>query len=358
MITKMTSDYKEITFKQRILQHAIFWVAIFIYSTIFFGYPNHLLIWAKVTLSIMPVDMAFVYITIYYLLPKYLLKKKYLIFVILFLILGYIDEIFLRYISFEFFEFKSKYTIEDVFIGAGSYNIFSNYYFALIAIALRLFRIWHKESELAKKNLKDKYDAELKLKEVEHNMLKAQLHPHFLFNTLNNLYALTLEKSDKSSEIVLKMSNLLHYMLYECNKGSVSLKKEIDQVLNYIALEQLRYDEYDLTINIKNDCQSTDLNIAPLLILPFVENCFKHGTSNEVGSSWINIAFSCQNKKFYMFIENSISDRSENSNEKSSDEGIGLKNVKQRLQSLYPNKHTLEISNEEDRFSATLKIEL
>lgn len=351
----MKSKYQEI-FKKRVVHHLLFWTVLIVYSIFFFGYPNHLWVWTKLTFLYLPGDIGFVYFTIYYLLPKFLLKKNYVLFVLLFLLFGYLDEIVGRTLYYQILYSGNDFTLKDIFVGKGAFNLFTNYYFALIAIALRLVRIWFKENKLAKKNMQEKFDAELKLKEIEHNMLKAQLHPHFLFNTLNNLYGLTLEKSDKAPEIVLKMSNLLSYMLYECNAPLVPLNKEIEQVLNYISLEQMRYDD-DLTIKIENDCISTSLNVAPLLVLPFVENCFKHGTSENVGLSWINIVFKCNNDTFYLSIENSVSEQSDRSVSDPS-EGIGLKNVKQRLEALYPNNYKLEINNFVNMFSVSLKLTL
>lgn len=341
--------------EKRIVQHVVFWIAIVIYSTFFFGYPKQLLVWAKLSLIILPIDMAFVYITIYYLLPNYLLKKRILLFGILFLLLGYFDEIILRAITFEFFYNNRAYTYKDVLIGEGAFNIFTNYYIALVAVALRLFRIWKKENEVSKKNMQAKFDAEIKLKEVEHNLLKSQLHPHFLFNTLNNLYSLTLEKSDNAPEIVLKMSSMLSYMLYECNAPLVPLKTEVKQVLNYITLEQLRYDE-DLTIKIENNCSNSSLNIAPLIILPFIENSFKHGASKDVGKSWINIIFTCDRRSFYLSISNNISEPM--SLDDKENEGIGLYNVRQRLKTIYPDNHKLDIQSSNNQFTVSLNINL
>ncbi len=339
--------------KQRIVEHFLFWIAVICHLMLYFWHPNPFLVKFKYLVINLPGEIFFIYFTLYFLLPRYLLRKKYLSFLVSFLLLGYFNEVVRTAVLRMVFHPDLEYPVKSYFIHNGLFNIFYTYFYATVAIALHLTRKWYLENQLAKKVLEDKFRAELKLKDLELNLLKAQLHPHFLFNTLNNLYGLTLEKSDKASEIVLRMSKLLSYMLYECNVESVLLKKEIDHVLNYISIEALRYDD-DLKLDIINNCKTSGKHIAPLVILPFIENCFKHGVTNTVGKSWMKVHFdSTENFDFVMNVENSISESGGTPKN-----GIGLRNVRQRLNSIYPNGHRLSIKELDGKFSVSLKLKL
>ncbi|WP_332369013.1 histidine kinase [Spirosoma telluris] len=165
------------------------------------------------------------------------------------------------------------------------------------AAAIKLVKIWYLKQQAYEQIDKEKLQAELQL-------LKSQVHPHFLFNTLNNLYALTLHKSDHSPAVVLKLSELLSYMLYECNASEVPLQKEIAFMRNYIGLEQLRYgDRLDMSVTISGD-YPTKL-IAPLLLVPFLENAFKHGTSEQLEQAWMHIDLSVQGNQLKFKVINS-----------------------------------------------------
>jgi len=200
---------------------------------------------------------------------------------------------------------------------------------------------------------KRKLDIELKLKDAELKLLKAQIHPHFLFNTLNNLYGLALEKSDMAPDLVLRLSGLLDYMLYQCNQSKVSLLDEINQLYNYIEIEQLRYGER-LRLEINQSGDAGNLQIAPMLLLPFIENAFKHGVSKQISHPFILVNIIIQASQLVLNIENSFDKSFEKEQEYS--KGIGLNNVKKRLEMLYPEKYTLLISSEEMTFKVTLKI--
>ncbi|HEY5826526.1 MAG TPA: histidine kinase, partial [Cyclobacteriaceae bacterium] len=198
--------------------------------------------------------------------------------------------------------------------------------------------------QTAKELEKEKLAAELKL-------LKSQINPHFLFNTLNNLYALTLNHSSKSPEVVYKLSQLMSYMLYDSNQSEVSLEKEVEYIQNYIALEKIRYSNLDISMNVFDELK--DVRIAPLLILPFVENSFKHGASSQLSSGFIRIDISVQAQTLVIKVENSKIDP-EIPRRPS---GIGLQNLRKRLELIYPERHTLQIFDEEDVYLVILKID-
>ena len=145
-----------------------------------------------------------------------------------------------------------------------------------VAVAIKLLKYWYANQQAQQVLTQQKLQAELKF-------LKTQIHPHFLFNTLNNLYALTLKKSERAPEMVLKLSELINYMLYECASDDVPLTKEVKFIRNYGDIEKMRYgDKLDIDIRVTGDVN--DRKIAPLVLLPFVENCFKHGASRRTSA--------------------------------------------------------------------------
>ena len=215
------------------------------------------------------------------------------------------------------------------------------------AAAIKLVKVWYLKQEAYQQIEREKLQAELQL-------LKSQIHPHFLFNTLNNLYALTLSKSNQSPAVVLKLSELLRYMLYDCNAPEVPLTKEIAFMRNYIGLEQLRYgDRLDMSVTISGDCEGK--LIAPLLLIPFLENAFKHGTSEQLEQAWMHVELSVQANVLKFKVINS---REENPHNDMYAGGIGLQNVHKRLQLLYADRHELKIVAEEETFMIALTLEL
>lgn len=194
---------------------------------------------------------------------------------------------------------------------------------------------------------REKLSAELQL-------LKAQVHPHFLFNTLNNLYALTRRQAPEAPGVVLRLSNLLSYVLYECDAPEVPLNQEIQFLKNYVALEQLRYgDRLDVSLNFTGDIHGR--NIAPLLLIPFLENAFKHGTSEQLDQAWISLNLAVEGRTLTFQLLNS---RDPEGDETHLTGGIGLQNVRKRLDLLYPERHDLNLHAEADAFLVTLKLEL
>ena len=202
----------------------------------------------------------------------------------------------------------------------------------------------------------EKRELERRSMQSELKFLKTQINPHFLFNTLNNLYALTLKKSDLAPDIVLKLSDMMRYMLYECNEKLVPLQKEIIYLQHYIDLEKLRFGNKErMHFSVEGDVK--DQKIAPLILIPFVENAFKHGLKSSVQE---NAYFYC-----YLIIENNhleftvINSKPELPvAEKDRFGGIGLVNVQRRLNLLYPDKYTLKIKNTKEEYSVKLTLEL
>jgi LytS/YehU family sensor histidine kinase len=219
------------------------------------------------------------------------------------------------------------------------------YAVVFLASSVKLLKHWYTMQKKNQQLIKEKLEAEL-------NMLKSQVHPHFLFNTLNNLYALTLKKSDKSPDVVLKLSEILDFMLYHSNKDFVELEREIKLINNYIALEKLRYGER-LIIDFEIDGEIQNKNIAPMLIFPLVENCFKHGVSSTNQKSWIKLTIKVSTEHLSFTAENSMIEKQDKQKG-----GLGLINLRKRLNLIYPENHKLIIDETGGVFTALLEISL
>jgi two-component system, LytTR family, sensor kinase len=334
-------------FSNRILLHVLFWVAhIVFYGTLYGSFEDKYVQSFTSELLYLPVRMVFTYFTLYFLLPRYLLPKRYVEFFAWFLAASFVAGIIQRYVSFTF-EYPMYYpmALQDPFfyfpkivkMFAGMYPVIFN------AVAIKLLKYWYTNQKAQQILTQEKLQAELKF-------LKTQIHPHFLFNTLNNLYALTLKKSDKAPETVLKLSELINYMLYECRSDQVDLSKEIKFIRNYVDIEKMRYgDKLDVDIRVTGDVG--DRKIAPLILLPFVENCFKHGASENLQQSWVKVTVDSHADHLVVKVENS---KGENGTPR--EEGIGIQNVKRRLDLLYPGQHELKIMNGEETYLVILSI--
>ncbi|SDL58955.1 sensor histidine kinase [Siphonobacter aquaeclarae] len=215
-------------------------------------------------------------------------------------------------------------------------------FLAAIVIMKNLFR----QQELTASIQQEKLSAELQL-------LKSQIHPHFLFNTLNNLYSLTLKSSPESPQVVLKLSSLLRYILYECNAPTVLLEKEVAFLKDYVELEQLRYGRR-LDVSQTFSGNFGDCFIAPLLLVPFVENAFKHGTSQQLDQAWISLDLAVEEKTLNFRLINSH----DPTYAAQSPGGIGLVNVRKRLDLLYPGAYELKMIREEETFLVAMTLRL
>ena len=310
-----------------------------------------------------PSDVLGVYFTLYILIP-FLLKRKYVQFVlyslIFFGILIFVITLPLQYLGL-FLEYRDDYLVA----GRPFPNIYEylsrNMLISItlklmiigIASSIKIAKIWLVSQKRQQNLMKEKLEVNLQLKEAELKYLKSQINPHFLFNALNNLYSLTLEKSEKAPEVVLKISSLLDYVLYECNVPKIDLEKEIENIKNYIDLQKIRYGNgTDIKFNIKGSIN--DVKIAPLLILPLVENAFKHGLDKNVGNGYIYIDILVyEDDHFELSVNNSL--KGENNHE---GEGIGLKNLKKRLELQYPEKHIFSLKISDENCVSYLKLDL
>ncbi|WP_306353105.1 sensor histidine kinase [Flavobacterium sp. '19STA2R22 D10 B1'] len=181
-------------------------------------------------------------------------------------------------------------------------------------------------------------------------LLKSQISPHFLFNVLNSLYALSLKTSEKTPDVILKLSDILRYSLYETQEKEISIIKEIHILNTYIDIERLRMPS-NASISFHYDEVKDSIKIAPMLLLPLVENAFKHGTDSTIGVSYIEANLNCDGKRLLFECKNSFKEQATKDIG-----GIGIENIRKRLQLLYPTKHILKIKKNKDTFSVTLEI--
>jgi LytS/YehU family sensor histidine kinase len=211
----------------------------------------------------------------------------------------------------------------------------------LIQKRLQKRELYHQKLE------KDKINTELKL-------LKAQINPHFLFNALNNIFSLSYMKSDKAPESVLKLSGMLRYVIEDCVHETVPIQKEIEYIKNYLAFQMMKSPE-EMNINFHSGEINNTLQIAPLLLIPFIENSFKYSKIEEFPAAYIDIRIGTEEKnRIWFSISNSVPPAAK----APSGSGLGIENVKQRLKLIYPNKHSIQIEEKENTFEVTINIEL
>ncbi|MER3319256.1 MAG: histidine kinase [Allomuricauda sp.] len=280
----------------------------------------------------------------YYLMPKYLYKKKYWQFflgaALLVVVVITIEELVLEPI---------------IFPGTRRGDTFPGVYISLLGILPVMFILsgckfgWDALQKQAQID-----ELETTIQESELQFLRSQINPHFLFNNLNNLYSYALQESPKTPEIILEMSGVLRYMLYESKEQFVPLKKELEQLGNFIRLYKLQIEDRGV-VHFDVEKIDGDFKIAPLILIVFIENAFKHSQSGQSSDIKIDISVKLKNTTLEFICENNYeSGFSLDSVAK----GIGLKNVKKRLELLYPKKHILQIEEADNSYKVYLKLEL
>ncbi len=345
--------------QRRWLGHVLFWLLFFLIQALSTGSEYYETYQVAIHKFIMLFPkIAATYLLIYYQIPQFLYKRKYLLFIVSFIVTSYIFTAGARILVVHLVEelVRPKPFVQEsvLEILTDIKRLYSNYYLGVYFPALLLYIV-----KLIKEKSREKSQLELLEKEkfsAELNFFKAQIHPHFLFNTLNNLYTLTLQKSDKASETVLKLSEILDYMLYKCNDNRVAIEKELNSIQNYIDLEQLRYGDRLELIFTKN-VDNLQTPIAPLILMSLIENAFKHGASGAIDKPMIKIDISVKDKQlaFSVFNTKTATKQADETNFKS---GIGLNNIKNQLQLIYPNKHLLEINEQELSYHVKLNVDL
>ena len=336
-----------------VLIHLLFWVGVYFFYTYFLGYGSQNTVYVnRFSLFLLPVTIAVSYFFLFFLIPKYLLEKKQGLF-ILYAVYTFIVSAFLIVLSILY----GLVYLVDLKIGNTSpltkglpFIILGVYLVVLVVVMLGMV-LHNYKSTLKNEDLKNKFlETQLQLKEQELKFLKMQIHPHFLFNTLNTLYGFALKKSDDAPDMILKLSNLLDYILYQVDKPLVLLPDEVNHIEDYISLEKMRFQE-SLKVSFKKEIHQENIEIAPMLLLPFVENAFKHGLQVD-GVLKVDIYLKTTFDSLIFKIVNSTKIN------EFSKKGIGLENIKKRLEMLYGASYQLDISQTENAFKVELKTPL
>ncbi len=340
----------------RFERHFLFWLTVFLYHFVrisFFFPPNHFpknalpIFWAALIWGTI-FNMIFSYTIVYYLVPRFYEKRKYVLFaigVLLLFIIVFILAILQAMANKQFLAAIGA-KVPFALLTATVIRIFGNPPLICgVLLSLKKIKDWYLKQNENKKLAHENAKAELQL-------LKAQIHPHFLFNTLNNIYFFILSKPEIAENLVDKLEGLLFYMINECNSSAVSLDKEINMINNYFELEKVRYNDLDIELVLTGDY--TNKMIAPLLMIPFIENSFKHGTSKMLRDPWIKLFIQADEEMLHFTLANNkppgrLIDKKS---------GIGLSNVKKRLAILHPAKHYLTIEPTENTFTINMQIPL
>ncbi|WP_333819750.1 sensor histidine kinase [Ohtaekwangia sp.] len=350
LVLSNRSDY-------RFSRHFLFWVVCWAFQGFIYGFyynngeTRDIFSVSFVESAIfLPQHIFLSYAIIYFVLPMYIFRERYwagfLWVIVLILITAVLSPVlnynlirpFRESVNFPLKHFSFFYS----FMGGlrGSLTV------AGFAVAIKLIKTWYTKKIENEQLEKERVKAELEV-------LKGQIHPHFMFNTLNSIYSLALKRSEETPEAILKLSQLMRYILTECARPVVPLVKEVEVLQHYIELEKSRFgNRLDMAVNIKGDLDTSV--IAPLLLLPLLENSFKHGANEMVEQAWISLDLHIQEDFLKFKLINGRSADTDNPNSIH----IGLQNVKKRLQLLYPNAHDLRITEDDDTFVITLTVAL
>lgn len=333
-------------FQKPWILHVLFWVLVF--GMMLMAGPGNSTTLLEIIRKL--INLAFyilvVYINLGYLIPRFLSQKNFMTYCLLLLAMVAVFtpiKVLLLYLTYdesdprEFLIMNQQYIFLLLFMIAGGSTV------------IKIISDWQRHQ-------RDRKDLETQRMQSEIKFLKSQINPHFLFNTLNSLYALTLKKSDNAPEIVIKLSEMMRYMLYECNERRVPLQKEVNYIENYLALEKLRQSGQS-DIQFKVEGQITDQTIAPLLFVPFLENSFKHGLNHQINEGYVHVTMKVLDEKLLLRILNSKPNHSKQTIEKQNG-GIGLVNVRRRLSLLYPNQYKLDIEDNNKEHIVELSLDL
>jgi sensor histidine kinase YesM len=334
--------------RSRPLQHIVFWaLSYYVLLTIFTINPPTGLIDHIYTILFHFSILLAVYVNLLLLIPRLLQKKRYAVYalalVFVWLAAGLLNEFTFHVMAdrvFPGYYFISYYSYYDILRFIGVYLVIST----LLKFSRAWFEVREKEARMASLE-KERIEMELK-------MLKSQVHPHFLFNTLNNIYGMIMEEDKHAAGSVVKLSDILRYILYESNQPTIELQKELRILEDYIDLMKIRSDTLmNVTIDIEKGAETT--RIPPLLLLPLVENCFKHGDFSNARSNFIQLKVEKTKRNLKVILSNSVKENAQ----PSINEGIGLQNVKRRLDLIYSGKYNFNSSSDGGIFMVTIEID-
>ncbi|PPK88695.1 histidine kinase [Neolewinella xylanilytica] len=337
---------------KKFILHFAFWS---VYASLFFytisyarkGEPDWGRVFGDLTFHTIGL-MAIAYLNYFVFLPRLLRYQNTGRYLLTFLpVFAFLSYLFL----------KGKQAVLAYYLGPDDWmyssrfgvNVLMSVFFAVVCVGLLKF-------------VEDYFELEARRKELENQQLtselqflRAQVNPHFLFNTLNNLYYLAVNNSSRTPEVIAKLSGMMRYMIYESNHEKVPLEREIEYIENYLSLERLRLEE-TVPITFEVDGKTSGVRIAPLILITFLENAFKHGVSSSATAPWITVHLQVErNELQYRVANGKLAEDSKVLKNKS---GIGLQNVKRRLELSYPDHHYLRISDMDERYEVILKLDL
>jgi two-component system LytT family sensor kinase len=352
--------------KYNLLMHLLFWGGYLSLSVFVFSGREDIQRALLISSILILPQIIIAYINMEYLIPRFFIKKKYL---------KYAGLVVLCFAGvYLFYEFILPLIFEQ--LGSpnhqggrhwtrqnpemGERRFFSQgrrmrmIYSFTQTLAIYFLSTAFKTSQIALKREKEAANLKSENLNSELKFLRSQINPHFLFNALNNIYSLSIIKSDKTPDNILKLSDMLRYIIYDCNANRVPLEKEINYINNYIDLQKLKDDQMT---NIEVDFENTDPNcmIAPMIFIPFIENSFKHSKIEDLENGWIKMKIENKEDQLVFSIRNGLP-KEEFTKDKVG--GVGLENVRRRLELLYPAKHQLKIEDSESKFSVELEISL
>jgi two-component system LytT family sensor kinase len=339
-----------------VVQHVLLWLGYMLFQAVSYGWENTdefaFKLAPQIFIVALPVIIILTYFNLYVLMPAYYYRQKFIAYamaMVLALLAGAILERYITYrfvVPWERLHDPIRYRLENL-----------NFWIPVRILRLAIEAIPVLAVTMLVKLMQNAYTQQKRLRNLEKEkfnaemgFLRAQINPHFFFNTLNSLYGLILQKSALASKLVLRLSELMHYMLYETAAEKVLLKNELNHLENYIGIEQMRFaDRLDISFQYSGDIAGK--MITPLLLLPFIENTFKHGA--EDGKAWITIDLKVIETTLFFKVENSFT-----TGNKKSEKGIGLANVKKRLDLTHAANYQLDVNQQDKIYSVNLKLQL
>lgn len=343
-------------YRIEIKHHIIFWSVYFLFNTIRWGSYYHDYWYSlKANLLGFPIHMTLCYFNIYYLMPRLIYRKKFILYTVCIILAIYVMVLIKFYLTY-FLISTNVWPEGPEETTTLSFNyiiqmMLGELYVVSFVTAIKITADWLREHKRAA-------DLEKVQLETELRFLRTQVSPHFFFNTLNNIYSLSIEQSKKTPETILKLSELMRYLLYETKQRKQSLSKEILCLQNYLDLERIRYgDSLKIKMNISGDIEGK--KIPPMLLLSFIENCFKHGANKNIDGVRIDMDFDVQGDFLYFKVANTMPKECHREHSGDQAGGIGIKNVKKRLALGYKkHEYDLNIYEKDNRFIVELKIKV
>lgn len=333
----------------RVFYHILFWITYYSAYAFFVLYMTYGVRDSAFFLQVMlffPFDILVVYFNIYVLIPRLLQTKKYFYYGLLVLAaifmaacVEWLIKNMYVHLGYSLFAFTAQWNVANI-----SGAMASRFYLLGLTTGIKLAKDWVANQQRQQEREKVYLETEL-------NFLKTQIHPHFFFNTLNNLYSLSLNNSAQAPVVILKLADLMSYMLYESGSAKVSLDKEINYLHNYIDLEKLRFGDR-LTVSFEIEGDIENVSIPPMILILFVENCFKHGLKDNIEDLTIDISLKLEGSFLFFSISNPVPAHAT----AGPISGIGLKNVRRRLDLLFNTNYDLAMVNDGKKYCVSLKM--